>query len=71
MSEKVSSPTLPKEGYVNLKQILQFIPVRKTAWYAGVKSGKFPRPVKYGRLSFYPVEAIREVIERIGKGGAA
>ena len=65
------SPTLPSTGYVNLKQVLQFIPVRKTAWYQGIKSGIFPKPVKFGRLSFYPVEAIREVIEKIGKGGAA
>lgn len=68
MSEN-TSPALPATGYVNLKQVLQFIPLGKTAWYAGIKSGIFPKPIKYGRLSFYPVEAIREVIERIGREG--
>ena len=63
-----TSPTLPATGYVNLKQVLQFIPLRKTAWYKGIKDGVFPKPVKYGRLSFYPVEEIRKVIEKLGTG---
>lgn len=70
MAEK-SIITLPETGYVTLKQVLRFIPIGRTAWYQGIKNGIFPQPVKFGRLSFYPVDAIREVIERIGKGGAA
>ena len=36
------------QGLVRLPTILQLIPVSKTTWWAGVKSGRFPKPVKLG-----------------------
>lgn len=63
-----STPTLPQTGFIRLAQVLQFIPVKKTRWYDGIKAGEFPAPVKFGRASFYRVEDIRNVIERIGTG---
>ncbi len=40
------------------------IPVKKSCWYEGVKSGRFPAPVKVGngRGKFYKVERIRALI---------
>jgi len=37
---------LPNEGLLRIKQVLQFIPVSKSAWWAGVKAGRFPKPFK-------------------------
>lgn len=45
------------------------IPVGKTCWWEGVKSGRFPRPVKLGpRVTAWRVEDIRELIRSISEG---
>ncbi|MGZ8213932.1 MAG: helix-turn-helix transcriptional regulator [Methylosarcina sp.] len=42
------------------------IPVSKTAWYEGIKSGKYPAQVKLGvRSVAWKTEDIRELIERL------
>lgn len=39
------------------------IPVKKTSWWEGVKSGRFPQPVKLGpRTTAWRVEDIRNLI---------
>lgn len=64
------SNDLPKTGFVRLKFILAPrgpIPVSKSTWWAGVKSGRFPKPVKLGpRITAWRVEEIRALIERGG-----
>lgn len=64
---------LPETGFVRLGQIIgapkanppvpAIIPVKKSCWWAGVKSGRFPKPVKLGpRVSAWRVEDIRALI---------
>lgn len=36
------------EVLLRLPQVLQIIPVSRSAWWAGVKSGKYPQSVKLG-----------------------
>ncbi len=62
---------LPETGFLRLPQIIgdpkaeppipPIIPVKKSCWWAGVKSGRFPKPVKIGngRGTFWRVEDIR------------
>jgi predicted DNA-binding transcriptional regulator AlpA len=68
-------PTLPETGYIRLNQILgapkahppipAIIPVSKSTWWAGVKSGRFPRPTKLSpRITVWRVEDIREFLSR-------
>lgn len=64
----MSNPTdLPKTGLVRLSAILGPlgpIPVSKSTWWAGVKTGRYPRPVKLGqRVTAWRVEDIRKLIE--------
>lgn len=65
---------LPETGFLRLRQILgdegatppipPLIPVKKSTWWAGVKDGRFPRPVKLGpRTTVWRVEDIRRLIE--------
>ncbi len=65
---------LPPIGYLRLTQILgnkkaippipAIIPVGKSTWWAGVKSGRYPKPVKLGpRTTAWRVEDIRHLIE--------
>lgn len=63
-----ASMGLPEIGFVRLSAILAPdgpIPVGKSTWWAGVKSGRFPAPVKLGpRITAWRVEDIRRLIER-------
>ena len=34
------------QSMLRLPRVLDLVPVGKSAWWAGVKAGKFPRPVK-------------------------
>ncbi|HAE94577.1 MAG TPA: hypothetical protein DCG65_08450 [Hyphomonas atlantica] len=58
---------LPKTGFMRINQILAPagpIPVSKSTWWAGVKDGRFPKPLKLGaRVTVWRVEDIRELIE--------
>jgi predicted DNA-binding transcriptional regulator AlpA len=60
--------SLPDTGFVRLPSILAPkgpIPVSKSTWWAGVKSGRFPKSVKLGpRITAWRVEDIRTLIER-------
>lgn len=50
-------------GFLRLIQILKLIPVGKTTWWNGVKSGKFPKPVKLGtRITAWRTSDIKELI---------
>lgn len=56
---------LPQTGLVRLKQILEVIPVGKSTWWNGVKSGRYPQPVRHlgPRITAWKVEEIRALIE--------
>jgi len=64
---------LPETGFLRLPQILgdaravppipALIPVKRTSWWAGVKTGRYPKPVKLGpRMTAWRVEDIRAFI---------
>jgi len=48
------------------KAIPAIVPVKKSAWWEGVASGRFPKPTKClgPRVAAWRVEAIRELVER-------
>lgn len=64
---------LPEVGFLRLKQIIgdkkanppipPLIPIGRTSWLDGVKSGRYPQPVKLGpRTTAWRVEDIRSLI---------
>lgn len=70
---------LPAIGYLRLPQIIgrasngsvsaipALIPVSKSTWWAGVRSGRFPKPVKLSeRITAWRVEDIRALVEEVG-----
>lgn len=72
---------LPETGFLNLRQIIgnpkanpptpALIPVGKTTWWEGVKTGRFPKPVKLGpKTTVWRVEEIRALIDRLGNQAA-
>lgn len=64
---------LPDIGYVDARTILGdrrhgipgIIPVSPSTWWAGVRSGRYPAPVRHGARTFWRVGDIRELIDRI------
>lgn len=55
---------LPEGGLVRIKQVLRFVPVSRSHWWAGVKTGKYPKPIKLSeRVTVWRVSDIRKVIE--------
>ena len=64
-------PVLPETGFVRLPQILAVYPVSRSAFWAGVKDGRFPSPVKLSpRCTAWRVEDIRALIESTSQQAA-
>jgi len=64
------SRDLPQTGFLRLNAILAPvgpIPVGRSTWWAGVKDGRFPKPVKLSpRVTAWRAEDIRALIENAG-----
>ena len=43
-----TTPTASPEKLLRLNAVLSRVPVSRSAWYQGVKDGKFPPPIKLG-----------------------
>lgn len=61
----------PIDGFLRLNHILGtknmpgIIPISKSSWWAGVKEGRFPQPVKLGkRTTAWRISDIRLLIEK-------
>lgn len=66
------APILPETGFLRLADVLKLVPVCKTVWYNGVRSGDFPQPVALGkRARGYRVEDVRALIDRLNAGQGA
>ena len=61
--------TIPEQGFVRLRDVLKVIPVGKTCWWEGVKSGRYPKPVKLSkRCTAWQAEDIQALIKQIKDG---
>jgi len=57
---------IPETGFLRLSQVLSVIPLGKTCWWEGVKSGRFPKPVKLSaRCTAWRAEDIRVLIKHL------
>ena len=57
-------PDIPDTGFVRLPTILRVFPVSRSTWWAGVKSKRYPQPVKLGsRITAWKTSDIRALIE--------
>ena len=68
---------LAETGFLRLTHIIgnpnanppipPIIPVSKSTWWAGVQSGRFPKPVKLGRCTFWRVEDICALVASLSE----
>ncbi len=64
----ISMHDIPETGFLRLPDVLSVIPVGKTCWWEGVKSGRYPRPVKLSaRCTAWRAEDIRELIKALSE----
>ena len=62
------SSILPEEGYVRLSTILKVLPISKSTWWAGVKSGIYPKSYKLGsNITAWRAEDIKALMESFSK----
>ena len=60
-------PTLPATGFLRLSQVLALIPVGKSSWWRGCKSGRYPKPVKLApRTTAWKAEDIAALVATLG-----
>ena len=63
---------LPKTGFLRLPQVLALVPVSKSSWWKGCRSGLYPKPVKLGpRTTAWRVEDIADLIASLGNQDGA
>jgi prophage regulatory protein len=66
------APVLPDVGFVRLPQILSVLPIGKSSWWAGIRAGRYPAPIKLGpRTSVWRVEDIKALLAALGGNGLA
>lgn len=64
-----STPLQQPAGLLRLPQVLAVIPVCKSTWWAGVKSGRYPQPYKLSpRVTVWRSEDISALINSLGGG---
>ncbi len=63
---------IPQTGFVRLPTILAHIPVSRSTWWAGVKSGKYPAPVKSlgANITAWRAEDIHALITSLSQPAA-
>lgn len=62
-------PTLPSEGFIRLRDLLKIFPISESAWWAGVREGRYPKPVQLGaQLRAWKVSDVRKLISAVSDG---
>lgn len=76
MENTSKSASLPATGFIRVSQIIgnpkadppvpAIIPVSKSSWWQGVKTGRYPKPHKLGpRTTAWTVSSIRELVAKL------
>jgi len=68
-----AQPILPIDGFLRIVHIIgdhnrgiqPIIPVSKSTWWAGVATGRYPKPVHHGRMALWRISDINSLVEQI------
>ncbi|MDN5278996.1 MAG: prophage regulatory protein [Clostridiales bacterium] len=52
---------------LRLPQVLRLVPVSRSTWLAGVKSGRFPSAIKNNRCVFWRASDVLALLEKMGE----
>lgn len=57
---------IPEFGFLRLDDVLRIIPVSKTTWYNGVRSGRFPKGIRLSQnIVVWRVEDIKNLVRQL------
>lgn len=57
---------IPEFGFLRLDDVLKIIPVSKTTWYNGVRSGRLPKGIRLSQnIVVWRVEDIKNLVKKI------
>lgn len=65
MSQEIELQIYPKNHFLRLQQVLQLIPISKSTWWKGIKSGKFPQGYSLGRCTVWLAQDIEKLIASV------
>lgn len=52
------------DGLLRERQVLEILPIGRSTWWAGVKAGRFPQPIKLGpRTTCWRKSDIQKLVE--------
>lgn len=52
-----------EERLIKLPEVLATVGMKKTAWYEGIKAGKYPKPIKRSpRDVVWPMSAVQKIV---------
>ena len=58
--------SISEQGFLRLPQVLKLIPISRSAWWQGCKTGRFPKPVKLGpRTTAWKSSDISALVESL------
>ncbi|MEE9451867.1 MAG: AlpA family phage regulatory protein [Gammaproteobacteria bacterium] len=61
---------LHESGFIRLSEVLQLIPIGKSSWWNGIKTGRYPKGVKLGaRTTAWRVSDINQLLKKLGEQG--
>ena len=56
---------------LRINQVLALVPVGRSSWWEGCRTGRYPKPIKLGpRTTVWRAEDIAAFIENLGNQGA-
>ena len=57
---------IPEFGFLRLNDVLRIIPVSKTTWYNGIRSGRFPKGIRLSQnIVVWRVEDIKNLVRQL------
>jgi prophage regulatory protein len=65
-NEELIIEDLPKSGYIRLPEVLTLLGISRSTFYTGIKTGKYPKPVKIGkRVSTWKAGEIKTLATKL------
>ena len=69
MSQKQVTTSVKR--LLRLHQVLARVPISRSSWWEGCRTGRYPKPIKLGpRTTVWRAEDIAAFIENLGNQGA-
>lgn len=54
----------PDDRFIKITECIKIIPVAKSTWWAGIKDGRFPKPVKIGGNTFWRYSDVLKTVRK-------